>query len=551
MQTGNSNAHQSDAYQTMTEERASHRSIPAARRLAARLQQELARPGLWWALILTTFAIRAIHAMTMQLHNDVGALLHLTGRWLDGATLYRQIIDPNTLMTYLIYAPAVWLGRLLGISNIVVLEVAMLLLATGSFLVCKQLLDRLLREQSVMLRGTLMVVLAYLVFFPIGELWQREHIMLLLVLPYLLTAALRVKGERIGRWAGMAIGVTAGIGTAIKPYYMPVWGCIEVYLLVMCGRRSLLRVVRLVIASVVSVFWVAVLVFFPGYVDVIRMAMDTYRAYYTPYSDLLANNATFSWLLAVVTAILFRLPKEQARVRGVFLVAATAYLAVALYAHTSWAYHFYPALVIGRLCIFLNLVLFAERLQFRGRSMRYLREWGAVVVVAGVMLVSGVRLLDTIIHPQSEWPLIGLLKSYSGRSVAAISCSIRPLFPAVNYADTHLVSRFAYLWTLPGCYVDSRVPPGRPFPYHPIERMGATERYLFDGYISDLAASQPDVILIDRSKFKDGFARTSFDFLEYFSRDRRFATLVANYDSVAMVDEYLVLERQGAISSRN
>jgi hypothetical protein len=521
-------------------------------RSGGRFREAVEHPLVWWLLFLGTFVIRATHAWSTVLHNDVGALLYLAGRWLDGATLYREIIDPNSAMIYMIYASAVSVGRVLGVSSILVLQVEMIMLALGSLLLCRYLVDMIFSDRTIVMRGVMMVILAYLAF-PVGDLWQREHIMILLMLPYLMGAALRVRNIEITPRLATIIGLLAGVGTVIKPYYLPVWGLLELYLLKMCGRKSLMRRENIVIAAIVIPFWLGVLIFLPGYVEVLRRAMDIYHAYHRPYVELVRQPGAISCVAALVLALLLPLQGKEARIRGVFLVAAATYLAVALYAHTAWAYHFYPTLVTSRLSIFLSLWLFMEQRPKAKGLLRHWREAAAVTVAVSIMVLAGGRFADAAIHPDPPMELRGLLEKYSGRSVADVTCTIRPLFPAANYVGTHLVSRFAYLWMLPGCYsaAERGTLPGNPFPYHPIDRMGATERYMFDAYISDLVASRPDVILIDQREYKDGFGPTSFDFLDYFSRDTRFATLLDGYDKVGTVDHHLVLERRGTVSTGN
>ena len=65
---------------------------------------------------------------------------------------------------------------------------------------------------------------------PGQDFGEREHLLLLLALPYLLLAAARAVGREIPASHAVAIGLLAAAGLLIKPHFVLLWLAIEGYL---------------------------------------------------------------------------------------------------------------------------------------------------------------------------------------------------------------------------------------------------------------------------------------------------------------------------------
>ena len=65
------------------------------------------------------------------------------------------------------------------------------------------------------------------VLAPGYEFGQRENILLIAVFPYLFAAAAVASGFSLPRALSLGIGVLAGVGFALKPYFLILWLAIE------------------------------------------------------------------------------------------------------------------------------------------------------------------------------------------------------------------------------------------------------------------------------------------------------------------------------------
>ena len=71
---------------------------------------------------------------------------------------------------------------------------------------------------------------------------QREHIMAVLLLPYLFSVARRVDGRRLGNFEGVVLGIVGAVGFSLKPQYLTIAFCVEALLIYRTRElRHLLR----------------------------------------------------------------------------------------------------------------------------------------------------------------------------------------------------------------------------------------------------------------------------------------------------------------------
>ena len=107
------------------------------------------------------------------MHHDVAWYLYATGRLLDGATLYRDIIDLNPPLIFYLTTPAVWIARGLEYSSIPVFKVYVLLIAIFSFFLCRQIINKYYASFSDSVKHCILFVLL-LVLIPFMGLASLE-----------------------------------------------------------------------------------------------------------------------------------------------------------------------------------------------------------------------------------------------------------------------------------------------------------------------------------------------------------------------------------------
>jgi len=531
-------------------------------------------------LILISFGYSAVR----PLNPDVGWYLYATGRMLGGAPLYVDILDPNPPLVFYITAVPVWTAHLVGWSEGFTFKLFTAAAASWSFFACERLMAR--ARTSGFRVHIFLSVLAFVFFiYPGGDDGQREHLMFIFVMPYVVASVCRVQASPIaGAWA-LLVGAVAGLGMALKPYFLLLWLSTEAYLrLVSRTSRTWQRPENVGITTVLIAYGAAILVFSRQYLDVAAMAARVYGAYGCGVADLLQAPATAMWIIGVLSFWLSRSDPRAGPMKGALVTAATAWLLIAFIQQKGWPYHFYPAeaALILLLTLTIPQVFPLKGWPARGSHdalrtalVRQALTWALLfsIVGLGVYKTVGNRTLMTTYwalrtgvaaargrislaqavstvryrsYGASFMGLISLVRQHAGgQPIAMLSSSVYPAFPLVNHSETSWPLRFNCLWLLPGSYPAAVRPMSRAG-YHAYDEMGEIEQFLFRSVIADLRTpSPPALLIVDSSRRKQGFGTTAFDFLDYFTSDPGFRQLLAQYEILTTVGPYVIYKRAG------
>jgi hypothetical protein len=488
-------------------------------------------------------------------NRDVAWILYCAGRMLDGGHLYADLIDENPPWIFWLSVAPVALARALGCRPILVYNLFVLGLVALSVGWCQRLLRLGWPSAPRSYRMAVCALLATaFVLLPGDEFGQRENLLIILVMPYLFSAAARIAGTPRSRVEGIGLGLLAAAGLVLKPYYLLLWLCVEGYLLLARpGAGSWKRAENGAIAAAVLGYAACVLLWAPRYFEVAHMALQVYDAYGISGSPalLLVNAATGRVLIASLLCALVRPTPLDRQLRAVLLVAALALLAVALLQGKGWEYHYGAADAAASLLI----VLVPLGLTARPEDLRPLLRVRASALPALALLLALAWAVPRFAGAlQQAWgedgkrhTVVGELTKLVKRQgwpqpILALSTSVDPAFPVVNLSGVQWSSRFCCMWLLPGCYsAEERA--ANPFPYHSLEAMGPIERYALDAVVEDMESLPPELIIVDRSRDKQGFGTGSFDFLRYFLRDPRFAALFEHYSKLKDIGGFRVYKR--------
>jgi hypothetical protein len=511
------------------------------------------------ALVLVLLLAGSVVAQSFDanaFNRDIAWILYCAGRILDGGHLYADLIDENPPWVFWLSAPPVALARALGVRPILVYNVFVLGLIAISVGWCHRLLrlawPSALRSYRVAVCGLLATAF---VLLPDGEFGQRENLLIILVMPYLFSAAGWLADAPRSRVEGVGVGLLAAAGLILKPYYLLLWLCVEGYLLLARPRTgSWKRAENGAIAATVLGYAACVLLWAPLYFEVVRMALQVYDAYGASGSPalLLVNAATGRVLIASLLCALVRPAPIDRELRSVLLLAALALLAVALLQAKGFEYHYVAADVAAALLI----VLVPLGLAARPEALRPLLRVRASVLPALALLLAlawAVPRFASALQQTPPWggeqhtittALRNVVQRHAGQEpILVLSSSVPPAFPVVNLSGAQWSSRFCCMWLIPGSY-SARERTANPFPYHSLEAMGPIERYALDAVVEDMESLPPELIIVDRSPIKQGFGTGSFDFLSYFLRDPRFAALFEHYWKLFDVGDYRVYKRE-------
>jgi hypothetical protein len=366
--------------------------------------------------------------------------------------------------------------------------------------------------------------------------------MVLLTLPYILAAIARTRGESFSRGSAIAIGLCAGTGLALKPYFLLLWIGIEGYLALTSGWRSWLRGENLGIIAVLLLYLVIVIIWTPEYFGLARQWAGLYRAYDADPRMIFTSMGAIVWYATLPLVLIVRPTLPMRPPFYLLFIAGTAFTMAALIQFKGWGYHFYPAMLFNLLFIVVALWLLAHRFMARRSAPRITRNtaltWLAIGGVACIKLYQGMKG-----EQDDRLALLPVVQQHAGgRYIMVLSTDVGRAFPLVNYSGSRWASRYNSLWLLPGLYADAGSDSSGIVRYRDRAAMSAMERHFSDAIIADIVTHRPTLLIVDRNRDMQGFRGRRFDFIDYFSIDPRFRQLLHNYDSLTTVDSQLVLK---------
>lgn len=505
--------------------------MPAAARRLLRLAALV--PAL--AFLLTVIA--------PPFNHDVAAVLDFSGRWLGGERLYADIVDVNPPLIFVLNLLPAAIGAWTPLDAVQALLLCLLGLCALSAGLALRLLPEAPVEAACLAVGIPLLTLA--AGYDFG---QREHLMVLAALPYLLLAARRIEGVPTGRGLALGCAVLAGLGFAQKPHFLVVPGLVEGLVLLRRGPgRALRDPVPWTMAAVWLLYLAAIPVFFPDYFGRVLPLIWRYYLHLSNFSwwqVILTERLGTALMLLLPLAVLAFLQPGWGALPQVLALAGLGTALSAVAQHKGWTYHALPVRLLAGL---LAVVLAARWLDRALPAMRALRAAPAAAVVAAFAL--GIHNFAGAEAPWREitwtWSRPGQLSALlerhvHGRSLLVLSPDIFPIYPAVNYAHARMTLRWMNLWLLQGVY---RHCPANGARYHEIQEMPPAEAEVFRSVADDFARAPPAAVLVSRNP---GIPRCGreFDFIEYFSRSPLFAGTFRRYRAAAELDGYRLFLRE-------
>lgn len=471
----------------------------------------------------------------VTVNHDVGWYVYAAGKLVDGARLYVDVIDVNPPLVLYLTAPPVALAHWLGWPDVLTYHNYVLLLAGISIIVVNQLLCRFAELQRPWRRHAYLWVLTYLLtIFPGDDFGQREHLLAIVLLPYVLTVALRQTGAPVRPLTAAALGVFAGGGLALKPYFLLGPALLLIWVVARTRRvREVCSPENLGVAAVLLAYGLHFLVLpadvAAGFRQTLGTVLQTYGAFKIELVELLQE--PLLWLGVGLAALALTCLSGTMRCLSTPLALSSLGLLLgSVLQQKGWSYHFLPAEVLGWSIVTMAVLGLIER-SSRGRPrVEMLAMAGCMVVFLGIAVMDVTARVERR-HGDKKLVRQGqeLAELAGGGAVMVLDTRLFPHFPRFNYTDLHWTFRFCSMWPLPGIYNDVEATPGQGrFPYNTVEQRGAAESFLADAVIEDLRRHEPALVLVKQPPL--GHMRhRNFHLIKWLRKDRRFRKIWRRY----------------------
>jgi hypothetical protein len=485
------------------------------------------------------------------INHDVAAILDVSNRWVGGEKLYVEVIDENLPLTFIVHALPVVTARLLP-GDIAFWFTAWVVAGiAASFLACRSLVRLVPSADHALTEGLLPPVLLFLFsVLPNEHFGQREHLMFVACAPYLFASMARAEGVTPTRGVAIAIGLVAGVGVAMKPYYLAIPAAVELYLLFRRGwRATLTDPIPWSIGVVAVAHFVAMYTVFAEFGRfVMPLAIESYAPIgESGWRQVLFSNVMAPTLLALLIFGAFAVLLTQTLAASVLLAFGIGAAVSAVAQAKGWPYHVLPALSAAILLATFTLSQTVDRYLPISRSLHRL----PVAVISAtlmVLLYFQAALYTPPFYKQRQYEdsIGGILRhiveqNAPNRTIMTLSPGIYPFWPMLNYIDGRMTMRYLTMWVLQGIYADCEDFPAL---YNAPDTMSDTEKYIFDAVSDDFAAGKPDLLIVDQIPGMRRCQGKVFDYLEYFQQNPTFAAAFENYEHLMDVERYKIYRRK-------
>jgi hypothetical protein len=523
--------------------------------IAGRLLQ-LAKPAwgirvLTWTASLLLVALGILPALLREARPDESWPLYLAERLLEGQRHGVDFYEMNPPLYIWLCLPAVWLHQILGLHHWHAWIITNSLLALASLALAARLDTR---EPPVASRhGFLLAAGFALLVLPRLQFSEREHVSLLLVLPYVLITARRAGGNVVASGWAAGAGLMGGMGFSLKPHFLVAWVLLELWLATRLGRRSLGRPELWALVGFGALYLGLVMLLVPDYFP---MALRLAPIYHTYLNNGIAGAIVMAGPVLLGIAVLAlaarRAIPDLDPLRDALTIAFVGYFLAAILQQKGFNYHYLGAWGFGLLLLAHSWLTRPDRISWYPSGI--LLRAGFVVLAALVVIrtLSAGRELAQPGHPRYQpspeyAELIRQTRELAvGERIIALSTNPVSGWPLTLSAGARWSSRYMHFWPLVAFYDDQLwSSPMRMVQPRPLNQRTGEERRFHEEVIEDLHRHHPRLVIVllpDSTLWGMGGARR-FDYLEYFGADPRFRDFMSAYQPVRRIGAYEIWSR--------
>ena len=301
-----------------------------------------------WLALAMLFAVAIWLRHVLAANTDVSWLLTAAEKVLAGGRLYVDVIETNPPMAVLVYMPALWLSRALGVPAETIVDGLMFAAIFVSLAMSAKILQPSAALNETPRWPLALLGFAVLAILPAQSFGQREHIALISLLPMLAVIALRMHRALPPRWAIVVAGIGAGVALSFKPQFALPIGCGMVASCIHARTwRNLLAPENWIAAGSGALYLLGMIVLYPEFFTfVVPLLRDVYVPAGLSLADMIDKPAISLWAIAMLAAWL--LSRRGFGAPLLLLMSTSAGFAVVyLLQRKGWPYHSYPMLALA------------------------------------------------------------------------------------------------------------------------------------------------------------------------------------------------------------
>ena len=324
------------------------------------------------AVLIAVFAI--FLQMNTTLNHDAAWHFQTSLMWLGGGVIGKDIVDFNPPMTLWYSAPAALFVKLTGVSPRLVFKTYVLLTILLSFGLCRYFLKSKVDDLGV--RIFALGFAAILLLYPNYHFGQREHLSVVLFLPYLILSIYDRSDWSV--WVLVCAGFMATIGIGFKPHFVLVPIFLESALILY--NRSLKQVFRVEALSLIGgllLYLLAIFAIAPNYlVEVLPSALWSYEQFESSLINIYYFK--FGGMILIFSMVLLIRKAEFQKEFILIAAVSLAYAVIAFLQNKGWEYQWVPFIATALLTL-LFISVRASQIWIRSCL-----AMGAILYVSGI-----------------------------------------------------------------------------------------------------------------------------------------------------------------------
>ena len=487
--------------------------------------------------------------------SDAALYLEMGEKLLDGQRPYVDYEEINLPMIHVLSAVPALLGRLMDIAPHHFFHVLVYALLIASVLSVRHLTQHRTRREMGQVLGLVLVIMAVgqQLFFDWG---QREHLFMLLFVPWLVLRDLRRADQPLGWGLALGLGIAAGIGLSLKPHFALIGLAVEL-VAVIRTRRWAFRKPEVAGVGLVAGLYVVYLVANPdvliGLIRVLQSVQAGYGAYPSTALPVFFSQtpaALLSLLLLIgVLVVHFVRPTwfgEWVALSWAFTATGVTGFTMFLLQGKGWGYHAIPFYTGTALTVAMLVTIGGER--WARSAPQKARRWsGVLVVFIPLMALSYQVLRSTQISPSAGVTVYSVLSAviqrYSapGDRVMLVDTNPDTAYPLLPANQRRHASRYAVAHPIGFAYYRYN---GLPYdnPAHVVPPYA--QRYL-DHFVEDVRTHRPPLVIVRDSPCSacSLYLLSLHDYLD--ARGILAEVIEPDYDLLAVDEGFHIYVRKG------
>jgi len=406
---------------------------------------------------MAVFGVACAYTRYVPLNPDIAWQVYLAVALTRGSRLGRDLIEVNPPLAAWLDVPVVQLSAPLGLSPAFGHQLAMMLLGVWSV----GLVSLVGRSVAALQRSTALVAFSLACAIPLAlhgglEVGQREQMAILLALPYFVLLAVRLEGAHVSVRLALAVGISAGLGFALKPFFVLPLALAEFLLLVQHRHlRALFRAEMVGMAAVFAAYPVAILLAAPEWLASAREFWPLYGGYRVATARDIVERHGRILLLALLAILAWALARPRvartSRLGDALAAGLLGFVMAMLLQRKPWTYLTLPSAVLAVALLMATVLETSGRM--RTTADRLLRAMLVLLVslrlawyAVWLAFIAGTSLIYRTSLAEYEWLRSELDSLPPGTTFGSLAPTHGAAFPLVLDVEGRWVMRLPSLW---------------------------------------------------------------------------------------------------------